>query len=129
MCNEIKICTELEWPNRTESLKAAISENPANVIQNSFHPGINLALASLDAPYIALIFQKKWKPGRTLKIAFLGTPDEKIKTKIIDHAKEWLRHANLKFEFVDGQIGDIRISTETGGSWSYIGTDATLRKH
>ncbi len=126
MCNEIRMCTELEWPNRTESLKAAISENPGNVIQHYFHPGIKFALASIDAPYIALIFQKKWKPGRTLKIAFLGTPDEQVKKKIISYANEWLQFVNLKFEFVDGQIGDIRISTETGGSWSYIGTDATL---
>lgn len=126
MCNEVKLCTELEWPNRAESLKAAITENPKNVLQHYSHPGIKLALASIEAPFIALVFQKKWLLGRTLKIAFLGTTNQQIKEKIISFANQWPKHVNLKFEFVDGQNGDIRISTEPGGSWSYIGTDATL---
>lgn len=65
-------------------------------------------------------------PGRTLKIAFVGTPDQQVKEKIIHHASEWLKYVNIKFDFVYGKNGDIRISTEPGGSWSYIGTDATL---
>jgi hypothetical protein len=127
MYNEIRVCTELEWPNRTESLKAAIAENPANVLQHYSHPGIKLALASIDAPYIALVFQKKWRPSRALQIAFLGPVVRQVKEKIIDHANEWLQYANIRFNFVDGENGDIRITTEPGeGSWSYIGTDALL---
>lgn len=126
MCNEFKFCTELEWPNRAESLKAAVAENPSNILPHYSHPGIKLALASFNAPYIALVYQKKWKPGRILRIAFMGTPDQKVRDKIVSFAREWLKYVNLTFDFVDGQNGDIRISTEPGGSWSYIGTDATL---
>jgi hypothetical protein len=46
VCNEVKFCTELEWSNRAESLKAAVAENPSNVLPHYSHPGIKLALAS-----------------------------------------------------------------------------------
>lgn len=126
MCNAVRFCTELEWPNRADSLKAAVAENPSNILHHYSHPGIKLALASFSAPYIALVYEKKWMPGRTLKIAFLGTPNQQVREKIINYSRQWLQHVNLKFDFVDGSNGDIRISTEPGGSWSYIGTDATL---
>lgn len=126
MCDEIKLCTELEWPDRAKSLKAAIEETPSNQLQEFYHPGIKLALASIHAPFIALVFQKKWKSGRTLRISFLGNPNPQVKAKIISYANQWLQYVNLKFEFIKSEDGDIRIATDPGGSWSYIGTDATL---
>lgn len=33
-------------------------------------------------------------------------------------------HVNLKFDFVEGEEGDIRIRSEPGVNWSYIGTNA-----
>lgn len=38
MCNEVKLCTELEWPNQAESLKAAIKENPKERASALFPP-------------------------------------------------------------------------------------------
>ncbi|HTF94509.1 MAG TPA: M12 family metallopeptidase [Cellvibrio sp.] len=126
MCSEPYFCTELEFPDKALSLKAALEENPDNINHSFSNQTMRAALAVAPAPYIALVFQKKWKAGRTLKIAFMGLVDPTVKNKIISYAKLWLDFINLKFDFVDGENGDIRISTTPGGSWSYIGTDATL---
>jgi len=68
---------------------------------------------------------KFWTPGRTLRIAFLnGTEDFKAAT--ISAANNWLPHINLKFDFVEGKEGDIRILSEDGTFSSEIGTDALL---
>jgi hypothetical protein len=68
---------------------------------------------------------KFWAPGSTLRIAFLnGTEDFKVAT--IAAANNWLPHINLKFEFVEGEEGDIRILSEEGTFSSNVGTDALL---
>lgn len=126
MCSEAKLCTEMEWSDKAASLQAALSENSDNISNHFLHPAMRTALAAEPAPFIALLFQKKWQPGRTLRIAFLGQVDPTVKSKIIGYAKHWLDFVNLRFDFVDGVDGDIRITTTPGGSWSYIGTDAKL---
>ncbi len=68
---------------------------------------------------------KLWKPGRTLRIAFLdGDPD--VQERIEEAVQEWTRHANIVFVFGDDQDAEIRISFANAGSWSYVGTDALL---
>ncbi len=68
---------------------------------------------------------KLWTPGQTLRIAFLnGTPEFKAAT--ISAANNWLPHINLKFEFVEGEEGDIRILGKVGTFSSNVGTDALL---
>lgn len=68
---------------------------------------------------------KLWAPGQTLRIAFLnGTPE--FKQAVRSAASNWLAHINLKFNFVEGAEGDIRILSENGTFWSQIGTDALL---
>lgn len=66
---------------------------------------------------------KLWRPGETLRIQFLnGEPEEQEEIKRI--AAEWLRHANLKFEYVQsGGVIRIKLAPHEG-SWSYVGTDA-----
>lgn len=68
---------------------------------------------------------KLWTPGRTLRIAFLNGTQE-FKAATISAANNWLPHINLKFEFVEGKEGDIRILSEEGTFSSNIGTDALL---
>ncbi|MCF4997784.1 hypothetical protein GIW70_18410 [Pseudomonas syringae] len=68
---------------------------------------------------------KFWAPGRTLRIAFLDGTRE-FKDAVIAAANNWLPHVNLKFDFVEGEVGDIRIQSDMSMYWSYIGTDALL---
>lgn len=72
----------------------------------------------------ALLKSKKWNNGQIIKIKFLnGTPF--LQSKVKQFAEEWLKYANLKFQYVDSnQNADIRINFDnSGGSWSYLGTD------
>jgi serralysin len=134
MC-EIKLCTELEWPDLKQSLQVALKENPENIsnvlsfesliktrdIKDPLDEGIPPAR-------IALSFDKKWRVGKKLKISFINVSPE-IKLKIINKASEWLNYVNVKFVYIDDNdsSADIRITNELGdGSWSYIGTDALL---
>lgn len=68
---------------------------------------------------------KFWTPGRTLRIAFLNGTEE-FKAATISAANHWLPHINLKFEFVEGKEGDIRILSQEGTFSSNVGTDALL---
>lgn len=65
-----------------------------------------------------------WPNGSTLRIAFINNPSASVKKKIIDTASQWLEHINLKFNFVDGKEGDIRITTDTQEWSSYPGISA-----
>jgi astacin (peptidase family M12A) len=72
---------------------------------------------------MAVIRAKRWKPGMTLRVKFLGG-NPAIQKKVEEKAKDWENYANIKFDFVPDGDAHIRIAFETDGSWSYIGTDA-----
>ncbi|MFY0730299.1 hypothetical protein J1D76_16240 [Pseudomonas sp. NFX15] len=66
-----------------------------------------------------------WAPGRTLRIAFLSG-DQAFKDAVKAAARHWLPHISVTFNFVEGEQGDIRIASEPGVYFSYIGTNALL---
>ena len=72
-------------------------------------------------------FNNKWTPGTTLKVSFVdGTQWQHDKVKL--YAPVWSRYANVKFEFIEPGLGDIRVSFDPKkGSYSFIGTDAKNR--
>ena len=66
--------------------------------------------------------EKLWKIGATVRIKFLdGYPSIHEKVKRI--AQDWVKDANIKFEFTQAADAEIRISFKDWGSWSYRGTD------
>lgn len=72
----------------------------------------------------AAIKAKQWERNARITIAFLeGTLE--LQARIRRVATEWLARsqAQLVFDWVDGQEGDIRVSFSHDGSWSYLGTD------
>lgn len=126
----VKMCSVRTVPKR-DSVMAALKERSDNLVQDVELNDANVRndqssiQNKLPAPSMALVIKKLWKPGRKIRIAFLGDPNHEVKDKIISFAREWLNYVNLEFDFVEGEQGDIRISTVWGdGSWSYIGTDA-----
>jgi serralysin len=75
---------------------------------------------------LAIVRQKMWKPGKSLRIRFLeGDPE--IQNKVKEKAMDWTKYANIKFTFVpDDNEAEIQIAFQQGaGSWSAIGTDAS----
>ena len=71
----------------------------------------------------AVIADKKWNPGQTLRVRFLDG-DPLVQQKIQAVAHQWSQHISIKLEFGNDPDAEIRISCQPGGSWSYIGTDA-----
>ncbi|MHC3826542.1 M12 family metallopeptidase [Pseudomonas sp. G3-19] len=69
-------------------------------------------------------YDKLWPSRHTLKIAFMDNPTPEHKDKIIAAAEKWLPYISLKFEFVEGVEGEIRIATEGVVNSSFLGTDA-----
>ena len=83
----------------------------------------------LLAPRLAVDRGKRWLPGQTLQIGFLGGSNFQ-KLKVMDIASEWLHWANLYFFWhtseanTNGKL-DVRVSFDRGkGSWSYVGIDS-----
>ncbi|WP_223532509.1 hypothetical protein [Pseudomonas sp. GL-RE-20] len=111
-----EVCSILRSIDPVASYEAAINERSDNVKSNT--SGRTKRSVAIHTAF--------WEPGRTLKIAMY---DENQKTIDIvkNIANKWLAHANLKFEFISGTAGDIRIKIEpnqTGDSYSFLGTDA-----
>lgn len=71
----------------------------------------------------AVIRDKKWQPGQTLRVRFLDG-DPIVQQKIEAVAHQWSQYINIQFQFGNDPDAEIRISCQPGGSWSYIGTDA-----
>ncbi len=71
-------------------------------------------------------FNNKWTPGTTLKVSFIGGnawQHDKVKL----YAPGWSEYANIKFQFLSQGYGDIRVSFDKKGSYSYVGIDAKNR--
>ena len=71
-------------------------------------------------------FNNKWTPGIMLRISFLNGTDWQ-KEKVKQYAPIWCRYANVKFDFLAQGTGDVRISFDKKGSYSFIGSDAKNR--
>ena len=69
----------------------------------------------------------KWTNGRTITVCFLNG-SLYLQRKVMEIASEWMRYANIKFQFVEGQEAEIRINfTYQGGpSYSQLGTNNLL---
>lgn len=67
----------------------------------------------------------KWQNGQTIRIKFLNG-DEYVQKKVKEYASEWLKYANLKFQYVaSNQNADIKIGINWNGSnesLTYFGT-------
>lgn len=132
------VCLPLVLPpsDQHEALREALRENPANSgISNAdiVEDGSMLAAADLDfddsRAALVLNSTKLWKPGRSLKIRFLGGTPE-LQTKVREVAEQWTKFANIKFKWVEAEPSQIRISFEKGkGNWSNVGTDCLSIKN
>jgi hypothetical protein len=103
---------------------AAVEENPDNTPIHDGGGG-GLGFNRRGPAEIAVRTEKRWRPGRALRCAFLDGVGA-VQSKVIDVAKQWHEHVNLKLDFVDDGDAEIRISFRRPGSWSYLGTDALV---
>ena len=71
-------------------------------------------------------FNNKWTPGTSITVSFMNGTDWQ-KEQVKKFAPLWSKYANVKFNFVVLGTGDVRVSFDKPGSYSYIGTDAKNR--
>jgi serralysin len=66
---------------------------------------------------------KLWVAGTRIRVRFLnGVPAVHQKVRTI--ASEWMKYANITFDFISDGDSEVRISfDEKNGVWSYLGTD------
>jgi hypothetical protein len=122
----IKVCIDKVLP--FESVVAAsersVKENPLNAPMVSFRA--HTTPPPLEPVAMALLTQRKWKAGRTLRISFLNG-EQTVRDKIERIAKGWEKFANLKLQFGSDRDAEIRIGikwNQDPGSWSWLGTEA-----
>ena len=85
---------------------------------------VDLALATTNE--LALAWKKQWQAGQEIRIRFLDG-DGRLHARVEEHARQWLKHANLGFNFGNHSNAEIRISFNGRGYWSTVGTDAMQR--
>lgn len=130
--SKVKMCAALSVrPNLMgKAMEAALKERSDNILLPGMMPmGVNsLAVSAsnaMPAPAITIVTLKRWKPGRVLKVRFLGNPPAVVKQKIQAFAKKWENIVSVRFSFGNAPDAEIRITCNIGdGSWSYLGTDA-----
>lgn len=122
---ELRLCVDRILPSemKIQAAQRATAINPANDPLPHLRKA-GLAGLTIHPLKLALITGKKWKPkGQRLRIRFLdGSPTQrdKVQTK----AEEWLRYANVRFDWSGAADAEIRISFQADpGSWSAVGTD------
>lgn len=98
---------------RDRAAEVAVAENPSN------------ARPAAGGAELALETAKLWKPGRVLRVRFLGG-DDTVKHRVEQWARVWEQHANIQLDFVDSGPAEIRIAFADDGSWSAVGTDALV---
>ncbi len=64
-----------------------------------------------------------WPTGTQLHVSFLDGARE-LQEKVAQVAQEWSTYAHLRFVFNDQPGAEIRVTFDTAGLWSYVGTDA-----
>jgi hypothetical protein len=113
--SEIQACVDVAVPlgSLREAQRLAVEENPAN-------------RREMEDPNTGtrafVVTSKLWKPGRTLRVRFLGgTPA--VQEKVKQYANEWTKYVGIRFDFGNQPDAELRIAFVKDGSWSYIGTD------
>jgi hypothetical protein len=103
----------------------AVRINPAN--QPGTHlwamSGMSTAAGMLTPEAVAVLTTKYWaSSGVSLTVGFMEPIDQDLKDRILSHMNAWSAYGNISFTATttDPQV---RITRETGGYASYLGTD------
>ena len=117
-------CVLKPLPTRllVQAAETAKRINPVNA--PVIGPIVSAAAFSVAEPLrIAVLTSKYWGPKpRRLTVSFMESTPADLQARIIAHMNAWSQTASISFATTGG-VGDVRISREAGGYWSYLGTD------
>lgn len=80
----------------------------------------------MAASRLALQVSRQWKDRKQLRVRFLsGTSDiHHYVAQAVDGPRGWNACSAMQFVFTDEHDAEIRITFDSGSSWSQVGTDA-----
>jgi hypothetical protein len=126
MPNQI-VCTPKRLPREmwVSAAKTAVEINPVN------HPPLHRLLSVMPsfAPRperIAVVTTKYWHAkGVKLTVGFLDNPPRDLRDRILLHMNAWSSRINATFveSNAEAKVRIARMDGESGGYWSYLGTD------
>jgi hypothetical protein len=124
---QIIVCTPKRLPRELliPAARTAVDINPIN------HPPLHRLTRVLPdfvptPERIAVVTTKYWGVGGVrLTVGFMDNPPADLRKRILLHMNAWSATANVKFveTNTDPQVRIAREGGETGGYWSYLGTD------
>jgi hypothetical protein len=119
-------CRIMPLPDRLLGRAADVATkiNPAN------SPAAALATMGDGIPLspqaLTILVTKYWGPvPKTLTVSFMESTTSDLAQRILAHMNAWSQYCGMRFELTP-DVGDVRISREPGGYWSYLGTDVSL---
>lgn len=129
-------CTLKSLPvdQKVWAASVAVAENPANAprmdrvlrLVGQLFGKVRAEQVEDDllAPqHIAALTTKYWGPkGVDLSVSFMESINEADKGFILGFMNEWTKWCNVRFRWTQG-VGEVRVSRQPGGYWSYLGTD------
>lgn len=114
----IKVLPEDQW---TAAAATAVRINPANHVDTHL---FRAAMGTVLPPeHLALLVPKRWpSTGVSLTVSFIEAVDSALRARILSHMNAWGAYCNAKFTEIASN-GQVRISLQGNGYWSYLGTD------
>ncbi len=121
---EPMVCTPKSLPQHqwVAAAQQAVKINPLN---HAPVERLSLVMPNFDAQpeHLAVLVTKYWRTGSVeLTVSFLDSPPVALRKKILSHMNAWSKTANVSFAETT-KDGQVRISRDVGGYWSYLGTD------
>jgi len=124
------VCSPRQLPKArlVQAAETAVAINPLN------HPQVE-QLASImpgfvpTPEHIAVVTTKYWGlKGVKLTVSFLDNPEADLRARILQHMNAWAQSSNVQFveSDTDPDVRIARMGGDSGGYWSYIGTDIKL---
>jgi hypothetical protein len=118
------VCTPKALPLHLQerAARTATQVNPMNAPMFGFVPDDEAFRELVSDPLrIAVLTSKYWGPSRRrLTVSFVESTPSELRNRIISHLNAW--QCGIQFVHTSG-TGQVRISRETDGYWSYLGTD------
>lgn len=125
---EISECTPKWLPGELafQAVELAINTRPDNAptiknLQNSWG-----SEQHIDLQMLAIHTSRFWGlQQRELTVSFFNGVSALLQDRILRHMNTWSKVSGPRFVPSDGG-GDVRVSNESTGTWSYVGTDIKL---
>lgn len=114
----IKVLPKEQW---TAAAATAVRINPGNQVDTHLFRAATGTV--LPVEHLALLTAKRWpSTGVSLTVSFIETVDSALRARILSHMNAWGAYCNAKFTEIAAN-GQVRISLQGDGYWSYLGTD------